>query len=72
MKEKKLKYPVKSGWYWVLIEGYDSPTPCWFDYNNRIPEDSFFLPAGLGDSSSTGLYLEDLEKIGPEIIEPKF
>jgi len=72
MEQKNLKYPEKSGWYWVLIDGYDSPTPCWFAYDSRDPKYSHFLPAGLGDSSSMGLYLNDLVKIGPEITEPKF
>ena len=70
----KLELPKKDGWYWVLIDGWDTPTPCWFSRNDRYndPEgDSYFLPGGMGDSSSTGLYIDDLSKIGPEIIEPK-
>jgi len=31
-----------------------------------------FLPAGLGDSSSMGIYLDEIVKIGPEINEPLF
>jgi hypothetical protein len=26
-------------------------------------EDSYFLPGGMGDSSSMGLYINDIEKI---------
>ena len=57
--------PPKSGWFWVDI-GDDTKIPCWYD------GDDCFLPAGLGDSSSTGLYHDDIDKIGPEIIEPDF
>ena len=65
--------PKKSGWYWVLIEGWDTPTPCWCHrYENDDEEDVCFLPGGMGDSSSTGIYIEDIEKIGPEIIVPEF
>ena len=65
--------PKKSGWYWVLIEGYDTPHPCWFsrvDQWNNPEKDSYFLPGGLGDASSMGIYLDEIEKIGPEIEEP--
>jgi hypothetical protein len=75
MVDKKMILPEKSGWYWVLIDGYDSPTPCWFsrvDNWNDPDGDSYFLPGGMGDSSSMGLYIDDLEEIGPEIIVPKF
>ena len=69
---EQLELPTKNGWYWVMIDGYDIPTPCWFSYDESNPEYSYFLPGGMGDSSSTGLYLRDLIKIGPEIEEPTF
>lgn len=69
---EQLELPTKNGWYWVMIDGYDIPTPCWFSYDESNPEYSYFLPGGMGDSSSTGLYLRDLTKIGPEIEEPTF
>ena len=59
--------PTKSGWYWVLLDGYDNPTPCWYDSQGE-----YFLPAGLGDESRDGLYVDDIERVGPEIIEPTF
>jgi hypothetical protein len=59
--------PNKNGWFWVLIDGYTNPTPCWYMYTLEC-----FLPGGMGDDSSNGLYIDDIEKIGPEIIEPKF
>jgi hypothetical protein len=62
---------TKNGWYWVLIDGYESPTPCWYQHDDEI-EERCFLPGGMGDSSSMGLYAEDIKKIGPEIIEPIF
>jgi len=61
------KLPTKSGWYWVLIDGYDTPTPCWY-----MDDLNCFLPGGLGDSSSMGLYEDDIEKVGPEIEVPIF
>jgi len=61
------KLPTKSGWYWVLIDGYDDPTPCWY-----MDDLECFLPGGLGDSSSMGLYKDDIEKVGPEIEVPIF
>lgn len=67
----KIIWPVKNGWYWVLFEGYDSPHPCWF-MKGDDEEDNCFLPGGMGDSSSCGVYADDIEKIGPEIIEHKF
>ena len=63
--EKQL--PEKDGWYWVLLEEYETPTPCWY-----MKQSECFLPAGMGDSSSMGIYLDDIQKIGPEIIVPKF
>jgi hypothetical protein len=65
------QFPTKSGWYWVLINGYDNPTPCWFMYSVD-PDDQCFLPGGMGDSSSMGLYADDIERVGPEIIQPNF
>jgi len=64
-------FPNKSGWYWILIDGYYSPTPCWFDLRDNS-EDNCFLPGGLGDSSSMGIYINEITSIGPEIIVPKF
>ena len=61
------KLPNKSGWFWVLIEGYDEPTPCWY-----MDDSQCFLPGGLGDSSSMGIYEDEIEKVGPEIIVPYF
>jgi len=66
------EFPSKNGWYWVLIDGYDTPTPCWFGYQGADEDDKCFLPGGMGDSSSAGLYRDDIAKVGPEIIEPKF
>jgi len=65
-----IEFPKKDGWYWVLIDGYDEPTPCWFILNSS--EEGCFLPGGMGDSSSAGLFREDISAIGPEIIVPKF
>lgn len=61
------KIPNKSGWFWVLIGGYDEPTPCWY-----MDDEKCFLPGGMGDSSSMGIYEDDIEKVGPEIIIPNF
>jgi len=66
-KSKEKSFPSKDGWYWVLIDGYDKPTPCWF-----MLQSNCFLPGGMGDSSSMGLYESDIKKVGPEIIEPNF
>lgn len=63
--------PEKCGWFWVLIDGYINPTPCWYS-GPRNGDDEYFLPGGMGDSSSNGLYIDDIQKIGPEIIEYKF
>ena len=71
MKEK-LELPIKDGWYWVLIKGYEIGTPCWFSKSDDEEDDSYFLAGGMGDSSSSGIYADEIEKIGPEIIEPKF
>ena len=69
---EKMEIPKKEGWYWILLDGYDSPTPCWLMIDKRDPENSCFLPAGLGDSSRDGIYMNEIKKIGPEIVEPKF
>ncbi len=61
------KFPNKDGWYWVFIDGYKDPTPCWYMERSKC-----FLPGGMGDSSSTGLYEGDIERIGPEIDVPIF
>ncbi len=34
--------------------------------------DECFLPGGMGDSSSNGIYIDEIERIGPEIIVPNF
>ena len=52
------KLPNKSGWFWVLIDGYNKPTPCW--YMNDL---QCFLLGGLGDSSSMGIYEDEIEKL---------
>ena len=76
MKIKKvfesMEMPIKEGWYWILFDGYDSPTPCWFMIDKKYPESSCFLPAGLGDASRDGVYMNEITRIGPEIVEPKF
>lgn len=68
-----VELPGKTGWYWVLFKGYpkDDPKPCWFNYSEDH-DDCYFLPGGMGDSSSMGVYLEDIAKVGPDIVEPKF
>ena len=71
-KKNEKNLPSKSGWCWVLIDGYDDPTPCWFSLDKDDPDYSYFLPGGMGDGSSNGVYLDDIEKIGPEIIVPIF
>jgi hypothetical protein len=42
-----------------------------FLYDDDL-EDSCFLPGGMGDVSSNGVYLDDIAKIGPQIIIPVF
>lgn len=71
---ENLNIPSKTGWYWILIDGYDEPTPCWFTSlrEDEDEEDAYFLPGGMGDDSSNGVHLDEIEKIGPEIIVPKF
>lgn len=64
--------PKSDGWYWILMDGYEDPTPCWYQYDRDEPHMSYFLPGGMGDSSSMGIYMEDIEKIGSEIIVPLF
>ena len=68
----KLTLPAKNGWYWILMVGWTTPTPCWYYYDENDESDCYFLPGGLGDSSRDGLYLNEIEKIGPEIIVPNF
>jgi hypothetical protein len=58
-------------YYWVLFYGYKKPTPCFFYKDDDDLEDSCFLPGGMGDASSNGVYLDDIVKIGPEIIVPQ-
>lgn len=70
-ENKTIVFPLKKSWYWILIIGYTNPTPCWFGYEATDQEEyKCFLPGGMGDSSSTGIYIQDIEKIGPEIVEP--
>ena len=71
-KENGLIYPSNKGWYWILIKGYRTPTPCWFEPAVDEDDHPYFLPGGLGDSSSSGLYEDDIKSIGPEIIQPNF
>lgn len=71
MQFTKENIPQKSGWYWVLIKNPNEPKPCWFMYCDE-PKYSCFLPGGLGDSSSMGLYQDYIETIGPEINVPIF
>ena len=48
MRDKKLNWPTKSGWYWVLLDGYDSPTPCWYKHDPYDADDErCFLPGGM-------------------------
>jgi hypothetical protein len=71
--QKQLNYPSVDGWYWVLVDGYKRPIPCWYmktSHPDPKGDPGCFLPGGMGDSSSTGLYSNDISKIGPEIIEP--
>lgn len=70
--KKAVKLPNKDGWYWVVLTGQyygGDPIllPCWFTVSN-----SCFLPGGLGDSSSNGIYEDDIDRVGPEIVPPKF
>jgi len=73
---EKKTLPEKSGWYWIIIEGYDEPTPCWYSgaesFSDYEEGDEYFLPGGMGDGSSNGIYIDDIEKIGPEILVPDF
>lgn len=65
MDTKKL--PNKSGWFWVLLLDDDDPIPCWYMHDLEC-----FLPGGMGDSSSMGIFEDEIEKIGPKIIVPIF
>jgi hypothetical protein len=67
---EQMQLLTHGNYYWVLLDGYEEPKPCLFMEDGK--EYSCFLPAGLGDSSSMGIYADDIEKIGPEIIVPKF
>ena len=64
-KFKIMNFPKNSGWYWVWIIGIESPIPCWYSIDT-----DYFLPAGLGDSSSQGIFSNEIEQLGPEIQEP--
>lgn len=68
---ENVEFPTESGWYWVLLKGYDSPTPCWYMHSNDY-DDRCFLPGGMGDSSSMGVYSDDIDRVGPEIQVPNF
>jgi|APCry1669192269_1035402.scaffolds.fasta_scaffold00806_14 hypothetical protein len=68
----KNKFPTKSGWFWVKIQK-NYIVPCYFDYNINYIDSLYFLPGGLGDGSSNGLYEDDFEEFyEEEIIQPKF
>ena len=73
---ENLNIPTKSGWYWILIKGYKEPTPCWYmgpdSFYSYEEGDENFLPGGMGDSSSNGIYMDEIERVGPEIIVPNF
>lgn len=71
-KKKKLELPEKNGWYWVRLKLTKKVKPCLFFKDEEDEEDSFFLAGGMGDASRNGLYSDDIESIGPEIIEPEF
>ena len=71
-KNKKIELPEKNGWYWIRMKGYNIGTPCWFSKDIDDEDDSYFLAGGMGDSSSAGIFIDDIETIGPEIIEPEF
>lgn len=64
--------PKEDGWYWVLIDGYSSNnlTPCWYYYDTSNVEESYFLAGGLGDSSSAGLFHNDISKVVSKIKMP--
>lgn len=64
--EKWFSLPEEDGWYWIALDD-EAIIPCWF-----MSEIECFLPAGLGDSSSSGLYLDSIEKVGPKIEAPIF
>lgn len=66
-EEIELILPEKDGWYWVILDGDESGTPCWF-----MKDAKCFIPAGLGDASRYGIDVSDIDAIGPEIIEPEF
>lgn len=57
-------------YYWVLLKGYNQPIPCFFQKDRYNAADSCFLPGGIGDSSSMGIYADEITKIGPEIEMP--
>lgn len=70
--------PKETGWYWILLQGYDFPVAAllckYTEYSSHTGyiEKGFFLVGGLGDESRDGIYLKDIERIGPKIEEPKF
>ena len=70
-KTKQITVPTKDGWYWIKY--YDGGWfPAWLSQDiNKGVDEPYFLVGGLGDSSSAGLYMNDIIEIGPEIIEPK-
>ena len=74
--ENNKMLPQKSGWYWILIKGYNTPTPCWYmgpdSFYSYEEGDECFLPGGMGDASRNGIYLDDIQKIGPQIEAPIF
>ena len=66
-----MELPIKEGWYWIVLKGYDYAIPCWY-VKSDIDDECCFLPGGVGDTSSSGVYDVEIDRIGPEIIEPKF
>lgn len=74
MTIKEQMMSLESGmYYWVQFKGYatDNPIPCYF-MKDIDPDDSCFLPGGMGDSSSMGVYADEISKIGPKIEVPIF
>lgn len=70
--EQSQNAPTEDGWYWIKLKRVNRPIPCWYMSDEDDPEDSCFIPGGLGDPSRNGIYLEDIEKIGPRIEQPEF
>ena len=70
--ETKITVPTKDGWYWIKYYEGGGWFPAWLSQDiNKGVDEPYFLVGGLGDSSSAGLYMDEIIKIGPEITEPK-